>query len=66
MVIASQHMLMQILIISLMENKNMEKYKRVFLIVCDSVGCGTAPKSKDYGDEGANTIGHIAESQNGI
>lgn len=42
------------------------KYKRVFLIVCDSVGCGTAPKSKDYGDEGANTIGHIAESQNGI
>lgn len=42
------------------------KFKRVFLIVCDSVGCGTAPKSKDYGDEGANTIGHIAESQNGI
>ena len=42
------------------------KFKRVFLIVCDSVGCGTAPKSKDYGDDGANTIGHIAESQNGI
>ncbi len=44
----------------------MKKFKRVFLIVCDSVGCGTAPRSHEYGDEGANTIGHIASSQNGI
>ena len=41
-------------------------YKRVFFIVIDSVGCGTAPKSKDYGDYGANTIAHIAEATNGI
>ena len=41
-------------------------YKRVFFIVIDSVGCGTAPKSKDYGDEGANTIAHIAEATNGL
>ena len=41
-------------------------FKRVFFIVIDSVGCGTAPKSKDYGDEGANTIGHIALATNGI
>ena len=34
-------------------------YKRVFLVVMDSVGCGTAPLSHLYGDEGANTIGHI-------
>ncbi|MBQ9448517.1 MAG: phosphopentomutase [Acholeplasmatales bacterium] len=42
------------------------KFKRVFLIVCDSAGCGTAPLSYQYGDEGANTIGHIAEHEGGI
>ena len=41
-------------------------YKRIFFIVIDSVGCGTAPLSKNYGDEGANTIGHIAEATGGI
>ena len=42
------------------------KYKRIFVIVMDSVGCGTAPLSYKFGDEGANTIAHIAENQNGI
>lgn len=41
-------------------------YKRVFLVVMDSVGCGTAPLSHLYGDEGANTIKHISEATNGI
>ena len=41
-------------------------FKRVFCIVMDSVGCGTAPLSHDYGDEGANTISHIASSCGGI
>ncbi len=41
-------------------------YKRIFLIVMDSVGCGTAPFSHLYGDDGANTIGHIAEATGGI
>ena len=41
-------------------------YKRVFLVVMDSVGCGTAPLSHQYGDEGTNTIKHIAEATNGI
>ncbi len=41
-------------------------YKRIFLIVMDSVGCGTAPFSYLYGDDGANTIGHIAEATGGI
>lgn len=36
-------------------------YKRVFLVVMDSLGCGEAPDAKDYNDVGANTIGHIAE-----
>jgi phosphopentomutase len=37
-------------------------FKRVFLIVLDSLGIGEAPDAKDYGDVGSNTIGHIAEA----
>ena len=33
---------------------------RAFLIVMDSVGCGGAPDAVDFGDAGANTLGHIA------
>ncbi|MCR3905851.1 MAG: phosphopentomutase [Tenericutes bacterium] len=36
-------------------------YNRIFLVVLDSLGIGEAPDAKDYNDEGANTIGHIAE-----
>jgi phosphopentomutase len=35
---------------------------RAILIVLDSVGCGGAEDAKAYGDEGADTIGHIAEA----
>ncbi|MCF1707415.1 phosphopentomutase [Tabrizicola sp. J26] len=35
---------------------------RAFLIVMDSVGCGGAPDAALFGDEGANTLGHIAEA----
>lgn len=34
--------------------------KRVIIIVLDSVGCGSCPDSNLYGDEGANTLNHIA------
>ena len=33
---------------------------RAFLVVMDSVGCGGAPDAADFGDEGANTLAHIA------
>jgi phosphopentomutase len=33
---------------------------RAFLIVMDSVGCGGAPDAAEFGDAGANTLGHIA------
>lgn len=36
-------------------------FKRVFLIVLDSLGIGEAPDAEAYGDLGAHTIGHIAE-----
>ncbi|WP_380057270.1 phosphopentomutase [Falsihalocynthiibacter sp. SS001] len=34
---------------------------RAFLIVLDSVGCGGAPDAEAFGDEGSNTLAHIAE-----
>lgn len=34
---------------------------RAFLFVLDSFGIGNAPDAADYGDLGANTLGHIAE-----
>jgi phosphopentomutase len=35
---------------------------RAILIVLDSVGCGGAEDAKAYGDEGADTLGRIAEA----
>ena len=35
---------------------------RAFLIILDSVGCGGARDAALYGDEGADTLGHIAEA----
>ena len=37
------------------------KFKRVFLIVCDSLGVGEAIDASNYGDVGASTLGHINE-----
>lgn len=36
-------------------------FKRVHLVVLDSAGIGEAPDAKEFGDEGANTLGHIAD-----
>ncbi|NLK67784.1 MAG: phosphopentomutase [Clostridiaceae bacterium] len=36
--------------------------KKFIVIVLDSVGIGEMPDSKDYGDEGSNTLGHISQS----
>ncbi|MED4138366.1 phosphopentomutase [Priestia megaterium] len=41
-------------------------YKRVFLIVMDSVGIGESPDAEKYNDKGADTFGHIAEHCNGL
>ncbi|KHF27469.1 Phosphopentomutase [Anoxybacillus sp. BCO1] len=41
-------------------------YKRVFLIVMDSVGIGEAPDAEKYNDKGADTLGHIAEHRGGL
>lgn len=36
--------------------------KRALLIVLDSVGIGHAPDAAAFGDEGANTVGHLRET----
>ncbi len=41
-------------------------FERIFLIIADSVGIGAMEDAHEYGDEGANTLKNIAESQNGI
>lgn len=42
------------------------QYKRIFLIVMDSVGIGEARDAEKFGDKGSNTLGHIAERMNGL
>ncbi len=39
--------------------------KRVFVIVVDSLGVGYDESSKDYDDEGANTLSHMFEATKG-
>ena len=40
----------------------MEKYKRIFVIVMDSLGVGAMDDSPEFGDVGVNTLGHISQS----
>lgn len=40
----------------------MKNYKRIFVIVLDSLGVGAMQDSPDYGDVNVNTLGHISET----
>lgn len=40
----------------------MQKIKRVFVVVVDSLGVGAMPDSPEFGDVGVNTLGHISEA----
>ncbi len=44
----------------------MKKYKRIFTVVLDSVGIGAANDAAAFGDEGADTLGHIADRVEGL
>lgn len=46
-----------------MTNKS---FKRIHLVVMDSVGIGEAPDAHAFGDEGSDTLGHIAQKMNGL
>ena len=39
----------------------MEKYKRIFVIVLDSLGIGAMPDSERFGDTDVDTLGHILD-----
>ncbi len=43
-------------------SRNENAMPRAFIVVLDSVGIGGAPDAAKYGDEGAATLGHIAEA----
>jgi len=43
-------------------NMTEKPWKRVFVIVIDSLGIGGASDAADYGDAGTDTLGHISES----
>lgn len=42
------------------------RYKRIFLIVLDSLGIGAMPDAAEYGDAGTNTFVHIWERMQGL
>jgi phosphopentomutase len=41
-------------------------FQRIVFIVLDSVGIGALPDAQAYGDEGANTLAHIAAAAGGL
>ena len=41
-------------------------YKRIIWIILDSVGAGALPDAERFGDEGADTLGHIFDSIEGF
>ena len=41
---------------------NMEKYRRIFVVVIDSLGVGAMEDSPEFGDVDVNTLGHISRS----
>ncbi|MBO1911522.1 phosphopentomutase, partial [Microvirga sp. 3-52] len=43
-----------------------EEFKRIHVVVLDSVGIGEAPDANLFGDVGSDTLGHIAEAMNGL
>ncbi|MHC6178868.1 phosphopentomutase [Clostridium sp. JNZ X4-2] len=44
----------------------MRAFKRIHIVVMDSVGIGESPDSNEFGDSGVNTLAHIAEKKNGL
>lgn len=44
----------------------MNSFKKVHVIVMDSVGIGEAPDAEKFGDAGSDTLGHIAKEMNGL
>ena len=44
----------------------MQKFKRIHIIVMDSVGIGAAPDAAQFDDAGTNTLLHISQAKHGL
>lgn len=44
----------------------MKKFKRIHVVVMDSVGIGEAPDANEFDDFDVDTLGHIAREMNGL
>ena len=40
----------------------MEKFRRIFVVVMDSLGVGEAEDAAQFGDVGSNTLSHISKT----
>jgi phosphopentomutase len=40
--------------------------RRAFVVVIDACGAGALPDAADYGDDGANTLAHVAQAVGGL
>jgi phosphopentomutase len=40
--------------------------RRAFVVVLDACGAGALPDAGDYGDDGANTLGHLSQAAGGL
>ncbi len=40
------------------------KFKRIFLVILDSLGVGEAIDAEEYNDKGCNTLGHVMDNTN--
>ena len=50
----------------LLGQKRLRRRVRCLLITLDGVGCGALPDAAEFGDEGVNTLAHVAEAAGGL
>jgi len=50
----------------LIGRKRLRRRVRCLLITLDGVGCGALPDADQFGDEGVNTLAHVAEATGGL
>lgn len=50
----------------LLKKRRLRRRVRCLLITLDGAGAGALPDAGEFGDEGANTIGHVAEAVGGL
>src|SRR5665811_1007112 len=50
----------------LLGRKRLRRRGRCLLITLDGVGCGALPDAAEFGDEGVNTLAHVAEAAGGM